>query len=403
MIFAPDGLFIDRKIVSSSASLKIEYFGALDGFRGVLAICVAIYHTFWFSNINSSAFFENGPVIIDLFFVFSGFLLYHLYGHRLSNEEEAAVFLKRRFARLYPIHLFMLGVFLLFSFARIYAHKFGLTVQEVGEILPFEPGSTENLWSLLSNLTLTHAMGMHDALTFNPPSWTISVEMFAYFVFLLMFLRMPPTKASHFALITIAIAAIYWVLSCLKPNMDITYDLAFWRCLAGFYTGVVASWLYTKFKPKVEQSKLSREIPATILEVFSLSAFVAFVIYMPGKLQFFVAPFAFLFVVVFAFQKGWISRFMSLSPFRYFAKISYSVYMTHTIFAIVFNIFGSRLFPILYEANNGWAGDFFLVPYLISVVIFSHLTWRYIERPGQKLIQNLDFSIFPKLKPKLST
>ena len=163
------------------------YFGALDGFRGVLALCVAIFHTFWFTHINSSAFFNNGPVIIDLFFVFSGFLMFRLYHNRLSSEEEANRFLKRRFARVYPIHFFMLTVFIAFACVRLWAHKVGLSVQDPGEIMPFAKGSSDSFYNIIANLTLTHSMGVSDSLSFNPPSWTISTEFFAYFVFVLMF------------------------------------------------------------------------------------------------------------------------------------------------------------------------------------------------------------------------
>lgn len=385
-----------KSLTTSKASGPV-YFGALDGFRGVLALCVAIFHTFWYSNINDTAFFNNGPVIIDLFFVFSGFLMYRLYHNRLNTPEEAGKFLKRRFARLYPIHVFMLLVFLAYALARILAHKLGVSINEAGEILPFHTGSTDNWYNVIAHLTMTHSMGVTDGLTFNPPSWTISVEFFAYFVFLLMFMRCPPTKARHFALISIAIVLIYFMLSRFKPNMDITYDWGFFRCLAGFYTGLVASWIYGQFKTRGEAFAKTRRVAMTLAEITALSAFIGFVVFMPGKLQFFVAPFALIFVLVFAFDGGWVSRFMSLPMFRYLAKISYSVYMIHTIFAISFNIIGSRVFPSI-MTEGGWQGDLFLFPYMGAVILSAHITWRYIERPGQVYLQNFNYAkLFAKL------
>lgn len=380
------------KPVQSNISTQTSptYFAALDGFRGLLALCVAIFHTFWFSHINSTTFFNNGPVIIDLFFVFSGFLLYGLYGRKLRTPEGGAKFLKKRFARLYPIHVFMLVLFIAFAVVRIFAHDLGFTTQEPGEVLPFQKGSSENIMSVLAHLTLTHSMGVSDALTFNPPSWTISVEFFAYFVFVLMLLWCPPKKGWHFALMSVFVAVLYWGLSMIKPNMDITHDLGFFRCLAGFLTGVVASWVFGHVKSSAYNPHHMARGIRTLLEVIALGGFIAFVIYMPGKLQFFVGPFAFIFVLVFAFDAGLISKFLSKPIFAYFAKISYSVYMVHAIFAVSMNIVGERLFPAIHIEGH-WAGDVFLVPYLISVIAFSHLTWRFVERPGQKFLLNIRF------------
>ncbi len=384
----------------SGYSAAPAYFGALDGFRGLLAVFVAIFHTFWYTHINDTAFFNNGPVIIDLFFVFSGFLMYRLYHNKLSSAEQAGAFLKRRFARLYPIHIVMLLVFLAFAIARIAAHNIGLSVHEPGEILPFQAGAAEGFHSLLSHVTMTHSMGVHDSLSFNAPSWTISVELFAYFVFVLMFLRCPPTKAQHFGAISLGVVLIYWGLSRVKPNMDITYDYGFFRCLAGFYTGVIASWVYGRLLPKMNKKiKNNISLSMTCVELLTLSAFVVFVIYMPGKLQFFVAPFAFVFVLVFSFDGGLVSQFMSRSLFRYLAKISYSVYMIHAIFAAVFFIFGERLMPVIMTPGS-WAGDVYLIVYLAVVLGASHLTWRYIECPGQKLVMKTNFSALFTRLPK---
>ncbi len=383
---------------SKPVNKKAIHFGALDGFRGVLALAVAVFHTGWASNINSTTFFKNGPVILDLFFVFSGFLMFFLYGQRLNTPKDATSFLKRRFARLYPLHIFMAFVFLLFAAARLFAHKTGISVLEEGEILPFQPGSSENFFSFLTHLTLTNSMGLTDSLTFNPPAWTVSVEFFAYFVFLVMFMYKRPTRTWHFGMIALGVAGIYWGLSLVKPNMDITYDLGFFRCLAGFFTGVLTAWSFLKIKAHAKSVKPARNTllnaaMPTVLEVFSLGLLVCFVIYMPGKLQFFIAPVAFTFALVFAFDGGLISRIMSVRPLLYLAKISYSVYLVHTIFAITINILVERALP-QDLITMPWFGDFLLLPYLLAVIGASHLTQRYIEVPGQRWVQNTNFGTF---------
>lgn len=368
-----------------------EYYGALDGFRGLLALIVAVYHTPWESWFNNTAFMDNGTVIIDLFFVFSGFLMFRLYGAKIKGVEDGRQFLWRRLARLYPIHFVMTLVFVAFAVLRLTAHKFGLSTLDPGEVLPFTAGASEGWWSLYTNLTLTHAMGMHDSLTFNPPSWTISVEFFAYFVFAAMLIWARPTRRWHFGLMTLAIAAVYIWLSRIKPDMNITYDVAFFRCLAGFFTGVVAARIYgwQQSRATGEGGSVTR---STVIEVAMVLAYILFVALMGGKLQFLVGLFALGFVLIFARDAGGVSKVMMAPVFRYLAKVSYSVYMIHVIIALVFDIFAARVLSKLFGA--GWHdtavwGDLYIVPYLLIVVGAAHLCVRYVERPGGRLIMRL--------------
>ena len=368
-----------------------EYFAALDGFRGLLALFVAIYHTIWFSNINSLPFFNNGAVIIDLFFALSGFLMFRLYDGKLNDGAQAKDFMKRRFARLYPLHFFMLVIFVAFALFRLVAHKVGIATHEVGEILPFTAGAQDGWRSLLSHLTLTHAMGVNDSLTFNPPSWTISAEFFTYFVFVAVMLWARPKKPIHFMGLGVVIAVIYAGLSQLKPNMDITYDYAFFRCVAGFFTGVIAARLYLAFKPRAANLKSENKTASfTVLEALILVSSTLFVIYGGGKIQFLVAPFILAFMLIFAFDGGLFSKFMGAKPFRYLAKISYSTYMTHVIISIAFSIFGSKvLVKVIPNWNESvWAGDALILIYLAVVIAFSHFTYHFVEVPGGRFIRN---------------
>lgn len=367
-----------------------EYFAALDGFRGLLALFVAIYHTIWFSHINSLTFFNNGAVIIDLFFALSGFLMFRIYDGKLNDGAGAKDFMKRRFARLYPLHFFMLVIFVAFAVLRLAAHKAGIATHEVGEILPFTAGAQDGWGSLLSHLTLTHAMGVNDSLTFNPPSWTISAEFFTYFVFVAVMLWARPKKLMHFIGLGVIVAVIYAVLSRIKPSMDITYDYAFFRCVAGFFTGVIAAKTYGWLKPKVETLKAKQQtLPFSIAEALVLIISTLFVIYCGGKLQFLVAPLLLAFMVIYGFDGGMLSKFMSAKPFRYLAKISYSTYMTHVIISIAFSIFGSKVLGAVWPAwNADWGGDMFLAVYLCAVIGVSHLTYHFVEVPGGRFIRN---------------
>jgi peptidoglycan/LPS O-acetylase OafA/YrhL len=375
------------------------YFGALDGFRGVLAIMIAIYHTMWRTHFNNSDLFTNGPVLVDMFFVFSGFLMFYLYRNVIKTREDGVRFIKRRIARIYPLHFFMLLVFVAYAVARIFAHVIGLAAYEPGEILPFQAGAAENLRSFLTHLTLTHSMGLNNELSFNAPSWTVSVEFWAYFVFLAMLLWARPSKAWHFGVISVLIAGLYFWLSQIKPDMNFHYDYGFFRCLGGFFTGVVGAFLYTVFKPIIAKgreglSASSFNIFALALEIMALGIMVVFVVFFPGKAQFFIAPVALFFVVSFAFDAGPLSRFMSLRPLQYIARISYSIYMVHVLISNFFWIFAERIMPGI--AGPNWnahqiGGDLLLIPYLGVVIFVAHHTYKWVEMPGRRAIIAYDF------------
>ena len=362
------------------------FFAALDGFRGLLALVVAIHHSQWFSYMNYKSFINEGFVLIDLFFVFSGFLLYRLYGRNLKTGADVMDFIKRRFARLYPIHFFMLMVFLAFNLLRLWIYNAG---GGDGNTPPFGAGSADNWYSFVSNLLLTHSMGIHDALSFNWPSWTVSVEFYVYFLFAAVILFIKPSKGWHMTLIACGIGLVYFGLSTVAPKMDITYDYGFWRCIGGFFTGVIGAWMYIRFN--YLKDKFNQHIWTT-LELLALSFYLSFTIYFLGSSQFFVAPFALLFVFVFAFDNGLISKFMSHKIFSYLAKISYSVYMTHVLIAVVFDIAARKFligFVQPYNVEQGIWGDLFLIPYLLAVIFVSHFTWRYVEGYGGRWLSRV--------------
>lgn len=253
--------------------------------------------------------------------------------------------------------------------------------------------------SVLHHLTLTHSIGLQDSLTFNYPSWTISVEFFTYIFFAALMLWARPSKVWHYGLLALGIAAIFSLLSALKPNMDITYDLGFLRCLAGFFIGGIAAYVFKQISARKDMVTLKNnkafKLGFTVLETLTLIACYWFVTYCTGSKQFFAGPFLFLFICVFAFDGGYISTFMSQKIFGYLAKISYSVYMTHVIFAIIFAIIFERIFPGMVkspdEFTGGLSGDLLLIPYLLAVVAFSHMTWKFVEIPGGRFLRNLNF------------
>ena len=62
-------------------------------------------------DLKDVAAFANLQFCVDMFFALSGFVLCHAYGSRLNHGADGLRFLKARFARLWPLHMVMLVLF----------------------------------------------------------------------------------------------------------------------------------------------------------------------------------------------------------------------------------------------------------------------------------------------------
>ena len=94
-------------------------FVALDSWRGIAAICVALLHFSAYSHIDELDIRKNAAVFVDLFFVLSGFVITWSYQDRIAKGFSIADFMRRRFWRIYPLHFVMTLMFLGLEAARL--------------------------------------------------------------------------------------------------------------------------------------------------------------------------------------------------------------------------------------------------------------------------------------------
>ncbi len=119
----------------------------------------------------------NAYLCVDLFFMLSGFVLAYVY-HGFSSgikSSDYRSYLLARFARIYPSHLFTLGVVLVLEFA-------ALAIWANSEIVhsrwapPFT--AEQSLPSFFSNIFLVQTL--HWGAFWNVPAWSLSAEFFTY-------------------------------------------------------------------------------------------------------------------------------------------------------------------------------------------------------------------------------
>jgi len=137
---------------------------ALTGLRFLAAIHVVAFHfgQRWFPGV-VRGLITGGYTAVSLFFVLSGFVLAYSYlGRGAGGPLDKRDFWAARVARVYPLHLLALFVMLpLIGFAEAGGSWFGCT-SVVLLLQSWIPGL---------------------AMTWNTPAWSLSVEVFFYFIF----------------------------------------------------------------------------------------------------------------------------------------------------------------------------------------------------------------------------
>lgn len=383
-------------------------FRALDGLRGLCALTVALLHFCDHLHLTAPAFLANSFALVDFFFVLSGFVLAHAFFEDLAANGRGGLFALRRIGRLYPLHFFILMLFLLAEITRWFAWRHGAAMQAQ----PFTGATSSD--SLVTNLLLLQSMNLHDGITWNFPSWSISVEFYTNLLFaavmalplranvpLDVVLRRKTWGAALLALTGGALTV--WASS---QDLVMTFDDGFARCVYGFFCGVLVQRLRAAGRDPL---RLLPRLLVGALEIGVTLAIIAFITY-GGKLWLFgLAPLAFAAAtMVFAREEGPFSRLMLTRPFLAIGEWSYSIYMVHAFLLV--NILGRMAST---AGKHGWLGldpaasadggvylaEIFnkgplaagtlIAVYVAAVLAFSSLTFRFIEKPARRWFNDL--------------
>ncbi|MDP3858304.1 MAG: acyltransferase [Stagnimonas sp.] len=365
-------------------------FGELDALRGIAALLVALLHAQWINALCGLTGVRNAYLMVDFFFVLSGFIMYHTYGTKLGNALEFRKFVVVRLGRLYPLHLCFLMVFLGIEFVEYFATTtMGIKVGHAA----FE---TNNGSAFLANLLLAHSLGFFDEQTFNTPSWSISTEFYAYLVFAVLFLFISGARGRRHASTIIAVVGFGSLLLLGARQMDYQADYGFLRCLYGFFLGVLAYSVY----PRLLATQ--RGTAAAGAALLALTATVVFLMLKPPRSW---ADFAFpvlsaFTVLAVALAQGASAiTWLSSRPMLWLGKVSYSIYMVHMSLVWFFSqllrlVFGGQRVKINgdhigFIAAPVWIGTAVLIVYVISLLVLSAFTYRYVEEPCRNYARRL--------------
>ena len=254
---------------------KKQHFVALDGLRGVAAISVMLYHY----TGTEGAWFPQGYLAVDLFFLLSGFVIAFSYEEKLRAGLSPGSFMIRRLIRLYPMIVAASVLGVLATYAK-------LSAQPAGRDL------TSLLGLLLYSLTLIPQL--HDTylgkeiFPLNVVLWTLFFEVFANLVYCLGACRL---KTKPMLAIVLGCLALLAMSGPLGGNLTDNVLLGFPRVAVGFFAGVLlyrcrwdgqSKWWNYGFVPLSAVMILTFWLPVspqgvTLIAVFGLFALIVLV------------------------------------------------------------------------------------------------------------------------------
>lgn len=376
---------------ANNSSIKQHYL-VLDSFRGLCACIVALSHFNANSIFRDSPLFYRGSIYVDFFFVLSGFVIFANYEEKLKSGYGLGKFILLRLGCLYPLHFAVLMAFIAVDLFQMLVHIDGAALYA-----PFSaPGETPG--AIVANLLLIHSLHVTDTLAFNGPSWSISVEFYAYIFFALILIYAGKNRTLFIAAVTVASAAM---LSFLHEDLYAKLDYGFLRCVFGFGCGALTWKVFQKFSGRI-QPWLQNAGLVNLTEVGFFVAMLVYIQFFSFDALSFVAPLVFsLAVLIFAFEAGRLSGLLKAKPFLLLGMLSYSIYMIHIFVS-------GKLFALpvrLLEGHFGWdisveiggvqlygtnlaAGTLLELFYLIVVVGFSCISYKLIEEPCRNWTKN---------------
>jgi peptidoglycan/LPS O-acetylase OafA/YrhL len=342
---------------ASSASPALN---RMTGIRGLAAILIVFVHYFYsFGYLLSPVrhlklIYQIGAMGVDVFFILSGFILSLNYLERLRDLSWKSYrgFLRARFARIYPVHLFTLLVLTAVALAAAHSGK------------AMNPAHyTFRQW--LENVLLVQTYPGLASKNWNYPSWSISAEWFAYLLFPLLagWIHRRRRPALFGGIILLAYLLPVWsgLISEVGPS-----DWSLLKVTAEFLAGcflyrIYASGVNCPVKPAYAFALV---LAASIL-CYSLS---------PDIFSWTIPAYVVLLWSLAQYPEGFLGGRVAV----YLGQVSYSLYMTHGIVQIIL----SRVLPTERFTNAPLIVRLgVLCLYLGAITLPALATYHMVEGP----------------------
>jgi peptidoglycan/LPS O-acetylase OafA/YrhL len=353
--------------------------GSFEGLRGACALLVVFFH---FSD--KTGFIGGAYLFVDVFFVLSGYIMMLNYGERVSDARSVFDFLVKRLARIYPLFVFTTVTFVIASLvARPFVER---VIQHfhlaAWPLAPLEVMDGLSTGKVVAWVTLSSSLGAFDRLFLNFPAWSIGTEFWTYVVFaaaLMMFRKRLSAAAIVLVAGALSVTCYYSAIrhDCLPRGecLDVTYDAGLFRCIAGFFLGVLA-YKWNALLARGRQLAVFQWLDVALLSLLVLIVWASSMV--PGVA--FAMPLAAAALVTVLPLGGAASRLLSRKPFLWLGRMSFAIYLGHMSILIGLDaFFQTPLIPLYLK----------VVVLMGSVALFAMFAHRFVEEPARRLIVGL--------------
>ncbi len=358
-----------------------QHFKALDACRGICALIVVLVH------VSANGFFYDFPPVrhggraVSFFFVLSGFVITYAYMARLRDVRDIPDFMIRRFGRLYPLHIFTLGLLVALELAKLFLYR--VAHVQAGQA-PFS--GSNSLESLGGNVLLLNGLGLFSDFTWNGPSWSISAEFYTYILFAAVVTVFQKQVVPVLTALGLIFAGL--LLWADAISLKTIMGQGFLSCIFNFILGSLTYYVFLKTREHIKMPPWASGIALAAIAA-------AFFIEMP--FEYLILPIIFAgSIFVLAFGTGTVATMLTSPVPQFLGRISYSIYLVHfVVLQIVvgaarvlqskfhIHIFSSSGDNTMIDFPVKLANDMFAFAILAVVVALSTLTYKFIEEPAR--------------------
>lgn len=360
-------------IIKSDIPVLTGDIPALTALRFFAAFYISLFHVHYFSGYSFGlldAVFASGYLAVDFFFVLSGFILAYTYVDVFKTKSVSVrIFLIKRLARIYPVHVVMLCITAFFLWV---AKNAGWEAMD----------DSLNIGNFIDNLMLVHAWNQTASLSYNQPSWSISAEFFSYLCFPIFIWGIGRWRKMAFSILILSLICFIviqagFLFSGVALSKS-SYDYGIIRIVPEFVFGISIYFFFLQYR-------YDQNIRVALL---SISAVISVFLYM-GHLDMFVVP---LFGAVIYFladaQRSGTEVWLVHPVWVYLGKISYSFYMVHycVLLCLMYLLFENFLGVLGGETQLGGIQVACLFAAIIACFPAAMLLYHGIEVPMRRRI-----------------
>ena len=365
-----------------------SHLNSLDIARGIAAFAVVLFHWNALFLVGSEfpefylparqpayaflrVFYEHGHAAVSLFFTLSGFIFFRFFARRIaSGTLRLSEFFVQRVSRLYPLHL---ATLLIVAAGQAVYHA---------QRAQFYGTASNTTQDFVFSLFMLPSSNDGTGLSFNGPSWTVSVEMFLYAMFFVYCITARPRLPVMAAIVLIG----FLILGPVRPALGVGVGSFF----LGGCMAIVCEYVSRSARRKylvmaIILASLLLWIAAILLPIRQVGA-ICIVAPLGGGVDLLTTVLFPLTILALALWEGEKpAAFCRFANATRLGPLSYSVYLLH---------FPFQLGIVVVTGFFGISSDVFYSPvvlaaFIVALVTLGLLSHYSFEMPIQRMIRSV--------------